>query len=218
MLIYVSGPYRSTEPNGICKNIQHAREAAIKLWEAGHTPICPHLNMAHFEEDCDLPGDAYVTRDLLIIARCDALFLLDDHPRWGQSTGTLTELEFSQHIGVPIYRASDGIPPLHPTEAKYPSQAHGMAALYGSLLRLSWKKNADYSPTGVLVNGWDGVVTRLSDKFFRLMNLAGYKFDVSNVRKEPAANPNYESLEDTLTDLANYAVIGRLVRAGVWGR
>jgi hypothetical protein len=43
------------------------------------------------------------------------------------------------------------------------------------------------------------------DKLARLNNLA-----------DKAATPNFESVEDTLIDLANYAIIGLLVQRGQW--
>jgi hypothetical protein len=43
------------------------------------------------------------------------------------------------------------------------------------------------------------------DKLARLTHLA-----------DKSDTPNYESIEDTLIDLANYAIIGLLVQRGQW--
>ena len=43
------------------------------------------------------------------------------------------------------------------------------------------------------------------DKLARLNNLV-----------DTGDTPNYESIEDTLIDLANYAIIGLLVQRGQW--
>ena len=51
----------------------------------------------------------------------------------------------------------------------------------------------------------NGLRVRMYDKLARLNNMAGKD-----------ATPNYESIEDTLVDLANYAIIGLLVQRGQW--
>ena len=51
-----------------------------------------------------------------------------------------------------------------------------------------------------------GLLVRMHDKMARLENLTG----------KSQANPNYESIEDTLMDLANYAIIGLMVQRGQW--
>jgi len=62
-------------------------------------------------------------------------------------------------------------------------------------------KNISASPGGPL----NGLRVRLHDKLARLVNLT-----------DEAREPKYESLEDTLMDMANYAVIGLLVLRGKW--
>ena len=52
----------------------------------------------------------------------------------------------------------------------------------------------------------NGLIVRMHDKMTRLHNLYYKKNDT----------PNYESIEDTLLDLANYAIIGLLVQRGQW--
>ena len=64
MLVFVSGSYRSSEENGVDKNIEAARTVGIALWEAGHVAFVPHLNTAHFEEDCNAGDVAYLAGDL----------------------------------------------------------------------------------------------------------------------------------------------------------
>jgi hypothetical protein len=51
----------------------------------------------------------------------------------------------------------------------------------------------------------NGLRVRMHDKLARLNHLVG-KGDT----------PNYETIEDTLVDLANYAIIGLLVQRGQW--
>ena len=52
-----------------------------------------------------------------------------------------------------------------------------------------------------------GLGTRLNDKISRLLNLT-----MNN--KEP----KNESIDDTLIDIANYAVMGLIVRSKLWGK
>jgi hypothetical protein len=71
------------------------------------------------------------------------------------------------------------------------------------------RKHADYGPhnIGKAPGGaMNGLIVRMHDKMTRLQNLYYKKTDT----------PNYESIEDTLLDLANYAIIGLLVQRGQW--
>jgi hypothetical protein len=70
------------------------------------------------------------------------------------------------------------------------------------------KKHADYGPmniSGAPGGPMNGLRVRMYDKLARLNNLV-----------DTGDTPNYESIEDTLLDLANYAIIGLLVQRGQW--
>lgn len=67
-------------------------------------------------------------------------------------------------------------------------------------------KQRDYGPRNISVWGLHGVLVRLSDKIERLAHLMGQ-------RRRKAQN---ESIDDTLRDIANYAVIAQLLRSGSW--
>ena len=70
------------------------------------------------------------------------------------------------------------------------------------------KKHEDYGPmniSGAPGGPMNGLRVRMYDKLARLNNLT-----------ETGDTPNYESIEDTLIDLANYAIIGLLVQRGQW--
>jgi len=72
------------------------------------------------------------------------------------------------------------------------------------------RKHQDYGPFNIARapgGAMNGLIVRMHDKMERLQNLFF-------VRK--GDTPNYESLEDTLKDLANYAIIGLLVQRGQW--
>ena len=76
------------------------------------------------------------------------------------------------------------------------------------LTALLLKKQQDYGPLNIAHapgGAMNGLRVRMHDKLARLNNL----IDKGNT-------PNYESIEDTLIDLANYAIIGLLVQRGQW--
>jgi hypothetical protein len=104
-LIYVAGKYSGD----VDANITAARRAAIALVKAGFTPICPHLNNAHFETEPELEAINYsdfIESDLNIISRCDAIFFLRE---WGLSPGAIIEITFSNIISIPEFFESDPI-------------------------------------------------------------------------------------------------------------
>lgn len=66
------------------------------------------------------------------------------------------------------------------------------------------KKQADYGPKNILncpVGAELGVVVRLYDKLARLANLL-----------ESGAEPNNESIEDTIDDIMGYGMVLKMVR------
>ena len=75
------------------------------------------------------------------------------------------------------------------------------------LLNILYKKHEDYGPmniAGAPGGAMNGLRVRMYDKLARLSHLGDND------------TPNYESVEDTLIDLANYAIIGLLVQRGQW--
>lgn len=217
MLIYTAGPYRAYCGAGSIEgNIAVARDIALEVWKAGHVAACPHMNTAFFEQHVELPDEVYLKGDFEILARCDAILMI---PGWEGSDGSVAELAFAKEQGIPIYYyETDGIPPLNPTEVACPQQCRGFMNTIMRMYRIHLSKNHDYSPANLLVTGELGLVTRLWDKTARLLNLTGFKFDVTNARYEAPKNPKHESIEDTLIDAAVYPVLGMLIRQGVWGR
>jgi hypothetical protein len=211
MMIYVAGPYRGE----VDRNIQQAREIAIALWRMGHVAICPHLNTAHFEVDAQLPDETYLRGDLAMLARCDAVVLTPD---WTQSLGACGEQAVAVASGIPCYVWPE-CPPLHPTEVSAPQQCEAFIRIVMRQYRMHLDKNNDYSPANILGAGWIGLVTRIWDKVARLMNLAGFRLQMSEPSEFVAPkSPKCESVDDTLRDLSNYGVIGQIMREGVWGK
>jgi hypothetical protein len=73
------------------------------------------------------------------------------------------------------------------------------------LVQLLDKKQRDYGCGNITAFGMLGVVVRLNDKLERLKNLT-----------REGKLPVNESLDDTLRDIANYAIIGLLLRSKQW--
>lgn len=72
------------------------------------------------------------------------------------------------------------------------------------------RKHQDYGPLNIANapgGAMNGLLVRMHDKMERLQHL---------YYQGKANTPNYESTEDTLKDLANYAIIGLLVQRGQW--
>lgn len=72
------------------------------------------------------------------------------------------------------------------------------------------KKHQDYGPYNIANapgGAMNGLLVRMHDKMERLQHL---------YIKRQGDTPNYESIEDTLKDLANYAIIGLMVQRGQW--
>ena len=75
------------------------------------------------------------------------------------------------------------------------------------LAKIMYKKHQDYGPmniAGAPGGPMNGLRVRMYDKLARLTHLGD------------SDTPNYETIEDTLIDLANYAIIGLLVQRGQW--
>ena len=212
MLIYVAGKYTGD----VQSNIDAAVKVAGELWRIGHAVICPQANSAHFEDYFpEVPWEAYMEGDFNIIARCDALVMVDN---WKDSKGATMEHEYAESLKIPIYYAPD-LPSLHKTEVNSPVQCQGFREEVGLMYRTHLSKNADYSPANILATGEIGLVTRLWDKTARLMNLTGIKFkSVIHEGVQPPSKPQHESINDTYSDMAVYAVIGKLLRTDRWGK
>jgi len=212
MLIYVAGPYTADTPEEEKANVQRAATIAKELWSIGHSVICPHLNTLGFEKS-DLTWELILRGDLQIIQRCDAVVMVPD---WEHSRGSNLEYEYAIHNNIPVYEYPD-IPAIHPVEQTSPVQCEAFMETLMFMYRIHLDKNADYSPANIMGTGQVGVVVRLWDKMARLMNLMGFKLRVQTSEYDEPIDPKNESVDDTLLDAANYAIICRLLRANKWG-
>jgi len=104
-------------------------------------------------------------------------------------------------------------------EEEYPQMCNSFEAICEEMLELFKKKQADYGPTNIGMGkskiktdkdvqlSLMGLGTRLNDKTSRFLNLT------MQDRK-----PKNESIDDTLIDIANYAVMALIVRSKLWGK
>lgn len=102
-VIYVAGPFRSTNPDGqqnhwnIQQNVMRAMELALEVWKAGHVAICPHANTMFYQNSA--PDDVWLKGDLELVKRSDAVLLVNN---WQSSIGTQGEVELARKLGLPI--------------------------------------------------------------------------------------------------------------------
>ena len=104
-------------------------------------------------------------------------------------------------------------------DKEYPIMCESFVAITEEMFELFKKKQSDYGPTNIgmgnrtidtdgdVEKSMIGLTVRMNDKIQRLMNLV---LD----RK----SPQNESVEDTLIDIANYAVMAKLVINKEWGK
>lgn len=194
MLIYVSS---------------HANTDALfqtrrRIFEAGHYCLCPVLDAPEFQVDLRLN----------MLSRCDAL-LLDSTAESGYGM-VQAEYDFALANDIPVL--IDQLPPAHPTEVACPQQTQAFMVALMRAYRLHLDKHADYGNAGYLGTGEFGIVTRLWEKVTRIMNLYGFRFDISNPRMESPKFPLNEAVEKTWEDLIVYPIVAMLLRRGQWGK
>jgi len=223
MLLYLAGPYSASETRTVEFNIAVARNVAISLWNQGHTVLCPHLNTANLEhdvtfgtKDTEAQYMHWIMHSLNLLRRCDAIVLL---PNWTESRGARTEHEYALEQKIPVYEWCDAgtIIPEHPTKQNNPNQCKVFMETIMRMYRLHLDKNRDYSPANILGTGEIGLITRLWDKMARLLSLSGFQIRIKDSQYVGSREAVNESIDDSYLDLANYAVIGRLLRMGYWG-
>ena len=104
----------------------------------------------------------------------------------------------------------------HITEAKCPEQVAEFRKIVDEMYYVHLQKNADYSPYNINGTGAVGLATRLWDKAARFMSLSGFDIGTGEYTAEKEAKN--ESIEDTLIDMANYAIIALIHRRNKWGK
>jgi hypothetical protein len=106
--------------------------------------------------------------------------------------------------------------PVRPTtfDEKYPRFStqfeDDVRIVYDELMSILLAKHRDYGPKNIADapgGALNGLRVRIHDKIARINNLIGKN-----------SQPQYESLEDSFKDLANYAIIALLVLRDKWDK
>lgn len=107
----------------------------------GACAICPHMNTAGFSEifglNSIISGEQCIQGDLVMIARCDAIFMREG---WQESKGANEELRFAADRGLPIYFA------LSPLDDDVANDTIGKRAHPNPLLELAPKRTEMHTP------------------------------------------------------------------------
>jgi hypothetical protein len=203
MKVYIAGPITRGD---LRTNIKQATDAAVLLVKAGYAPFVPQLT-------CYMGGDVptvggvdgishgdWLATDLPWVAVADALLRLP-----GESVGADMEVNAALKLSIPVYYGLDDFFASPPTRGDERFQD----ALW-QMWRLHVRKGRDYGKgkaqdRDIFANvrsseewgvpGWVGSLIRGCDKIKRLQSFT-----------ENGSLAN-EGVEDSLIDLANYAVI-----------
>jgi hypothetical protein len=93
------------------------------------------------------------------------------------------------------------------------------AEIYSEAYKLLVDKQERYGDLNIAQLGLHGVISRLAhDKVSRAKKFLNGSIVNGEVRLEPMDHNTEESLEDTLLDIANYALIAISIQRGKWGR
>lgn len=103
-VVYVAGPFRGRDAYEIECNIRRAEAVALEVWRLGCAALCPHANTRYFQGAAD--DAVWLTGDLAMLARCDALVLTPD---WARSSGAAAERDFAIRRGLPVFESVDAL-------------------------------------------------------------------------------------------------------------
>jgi len=97
-LIYIAGPITASTSWGIEQNVRLAEEFALRILKLGAAIYCPHTQFRNYHGE--LPWEEWIKRDLEVLKRCDALFLLYG---WESSKGANAENDFAIKSHLPVF-------------------------------------------------------------------------------------------------------------------
>lgn len=106
IVIYVAGPFRpkSLGQWGQTLNIRRAEVAALGVWAAGFTALCPHLNTQNFSGA--LPDEVWLRGDLALLERCDGILMVEG---WENSHGAMDEKNYAMRHKIPVFFSIEAI-------------------------------------------------------------------------------------------------------------
>lgn len=92
------------------------------------------------------------------------------------------------------------------------------AKIYNEAFELLCEKQSRYGDSNIEQLGLHGVISRIgNDKIARARKFMQGKIVDGQVILDPLDEGTYESLADTLLDIANYALIAVALQRGLWG-
>jgi hypothetical protein len=98
-LVYVAGPYTSSDPWLAEQHVRAAEYTGIKVMHAGFWPVIPHSNTRHyFTAACTYEQALEGTLEML--KRCDAAIFV---PGWEASKGARAERLYCERVGMPVF-------------------------------------------------------------------------------------------------------------------
>ena len=98
-LIYICGPYRSSDPWQREQNIRDAETLAYTVAKLGGFPVCPHANTRPYFEGVQ-DAKFWLEGTTQLLARCDALITFGF---WMESLGASTEVEYARKHNLPRF-------------------------------------------------------------------------------------------------------------------
>ena len=100
----------------------------------------------------------------------------------------------------------------------FPEQCAEFKKIIEDMYKIHVEKNKDYSPYNITATGEIGIVVRLLDKINRLANLTGFNIKSEFLSFNNKKEPKNESIEDTLMDIAVYAIIFLIYKRNKWAK
>lgn len=94
---YISGPYRAATTRRIQDNIMAAGEVALKYWKLGYAVICPQMNTALFDGECE--DKVWLEGDIELMKRADIVVMMKG---WTFSKGAAAEFELAAELQMEI--------------------------------------------------------------------------------------------------------------------
>lgn len=95
-VIYIAGPFRGPNHWVMAENVRNAERWALEVANAGHMPLCPHANTAHFH-GCH-PDQFMIDGTAELLRRCDGAVFI---PGWIASAGSRGEFGICAKEKIP---------------------------------------------------------------------------------------------------------------------
>jgi hypothetical protein len=96
-LIYVAGKLAAETAWQREQYVRQAEEAALQILKMGAAVFTPHTQCRNY--DGELPWEEWIKRDLEVLSRCNAIFML---PNWKDSKGATAEHAWAKDHGMKI--------------------------------------------------------------------------------------------------------------------